>query len=297
MGAPKLSVVSSVGFDYAKAFSRNLGWITPEEQQVLRQSTIGIAGLGGVGGFYCESLARLGVGKFVIADFDEFEIHNFNRQMGASISSLGKKKAEVLRDRILDINPEASVHVYTGGLQAGDIDAFVASIDLYIDALDFYVYDLRTQLIPKIQAAGKYSITAAPLGMGTSLIVFGPKSMSFNKYFRLHEGKSELEKALRFLLGLAPSMMHRKALAFQEAVDMANHKVPSTNMGCFLCAGVAVTTALKVLLKRGPILEAPWVLHFDAYLNQTKKTYTPFGNGFWINKIKIWVIKKILKIS
>ena len=66
-------------FDYNVAFSRNIGWLTPDEQTKLRNSRIAIAGLGGVGGSHLLTLARLGIGKFNIADFDRFELHNSKR--------------------------------------------------------------------------------------------------------------------------------------------------------------------------------------------------------------------------
>jgi tRNA A37 threonylcarbamoyladenosine dehydratase len=68
-------------FDYSSAFSRNIGWVTADEQAKLRDSRVAIAGLGGVGGPHLLTLARLGVGKFNIADFDRFELQNFNRQI------------------------------------------------------------------------------------------------------------------------------------------------------------------------------------------------------------------------
>lgn len=65
-------------FDYSKAFARNLGLVQPDEQHRLQQSVVAIAGLGGVGGVHLTTLARLGIGGFHIADFDSFEIQNFN---------------------------------------------------------------------------------------------------------------------------------------------------------------------------------------------------------------------------
>ena len=67
-------------FSYDEAFSRNLGWVTEAEQARLRRTRVCIAGLGGVGGVYLLTLARLGIGAFSIADFDSFALANFNRQ-------------------------------------------------------------------------------------------------------------------------------------------------------------------------------------------------------------------------
>jgi len=92
-------------FDYQLAFDRNIGWVTEPEQQVLRSKRVAIAGMGGVGGVHVVTLARLGVQRFNIADFDTFDIANFNRQVGATMSSLGRPKADVLAEMVRDINP------------------------------------------------------------------------------------------------------------------------------------------------------------------------------------------------
>lgn len=74
-------------FDYNEAFSRNLGVVSPDQHQRLRNATVAIAGMGGVGGDYLISLVRAGVGGFHLAEFDEFELVNFNRQYGANMGT------------------------------------------------------------------------------------------------------------------------------------------------------------------------------------------------------------------
>src|SRR5437764_7307201 len=83
-------------FCYKEAFSRNLGWLTEWEQQALRHKRIAIAGMGGVGGFHLLTLARFGIGAFNIADMDKFELVNFNRQIGATMETIGRPKAQVM---------------------------------------------------------------------------------------------------------------------------------------------------------------------------------------------------------
>ena len=82
----------NANFNYEEAFSRNIGWLTEDEQQLLRGKRIAIAGLGGVGGSHLLTLSRLGVGAFNIADLDTFELANMNRQAGASMATLGAGK-------------------------------------------------------------------------------------------------------------------------------------------------------------------------------------------------------------
>jgi hypothetical protein len=98
--------IATHSFDYSAAFSRNIGWVTEPEQAALRSARIAIAGLGGVGGAHLLTLCRLGIAQFNIADFDHFEVHNFNRQAGASMPFLGQPKVDVLAQLALDVNPE-----------------------------------------------------------------------------------------------------------------------------------------------------------------------------------------------
>src|SRR6186713_2900679 len=77
---------------YERAFQRNLGLISDDEQQVLRRACVAVAGAGGVGGLHLLALARMGIGRFHLADYDTFEVSNFNRQFGATVSSIGQSK-------------------------------------------------------------------------------------------------------------------------------------------------------------------------------------------------------------
>src|SRR3954470_7275001 len=103
VGAPQAPLPEA--FSYAAAFDRNIGWLTDWEQLTLRGKRVAIAGMGGVGGFHLLTLARLGVGPFHIADLDRFEIENFNRQVGATMASVGRPKVEVLAEMARAINP------------------------------------------------------------------------------------------------------------------------------------------------------------------------------------------------
>ena len=77
-------------------FSRNIGLLSEDEQKKLFAATVAVAGAGGVGGLHILTLARLGIGSFKIADPDAFEDVNVSRQFGASASTFGRNKAEIL---------------------------------------------------------------------------------------------------------------------------------------------------------------------------------------------------------
>ena len=280
-------------FDYGAAFSRNLGWVTEAEQQILRSKRIAIAGLGGVGGSHLLTLTRLGIGSFTIADLDIFEQENFNRQAGASMRHVGREKIDVLEELALDINPELRLVKFSTGVDIENLDAFLDGVDLYVDALDFFAVEIRQAVFAACAQKGIPAITAAPLGMGVAFLAFLPGQMTFEEYFRL-EGQPEDEQLLRFLLGLSPAMLQVSYLVDDTRLDLNAHKGPSTPMACELCAGMAGTHALKILLNRGVVPAAPRGLHFDAYRNKTAKTWRPMGNNNPIQRLGLKIARKCL---
>lgn len=264
-------------FNYNTAFSRNIGWVTDAEQQTLRNARVAIAGMGGVGGIHLLTLARLGIGKFNISDFDTFDQVNFNRQAGASMSTLGRSKVKVMAEQALDINPELDIRVFPQGVNPENLDDFFKDVDLYVDGLDFFVFEAREAVYGACERLKIPAVIAAPLGMGTAVINIIPGKMSFEEYFRF-SGVPLEEKALRFLLGLSPAMLQRGYLMDRSTVDLAARRGPSTAMACQLCAGAAATEALKILLQRGKVLSAPHGYQFDAYRNKLIHTWRPGGN-------------------
>ena len=172
-----------MSFDYHEAFSRNLGWVTETEQEILRNKRIAIAGMGGVGGSHLLTLTRLGIGEFNLADFDQFELANFNRQAGASMPHLGRNKLEVMAELARGINPGLKLEQFPAGIDANNLDAFLEEVDLYVDSLDFFAIDIRRAVFAACHAKGIPAITAAPLGMGAAVVCFFPGQMSFENYF------------------------------------------------------------------------------------------------------------------
>jgi molybdopterin/thiamine biosynthesis adenylyltransferase len=280
-------------FDYDAAFSRNIGWVTETEQALLRTRRIAIAGLGGVGGSHLLTLARLGIGRFNISDLDSFELANFNRQAGASLRRVDHPKVEVLSEMALDINPELQINAFPEGVNRENLDRFLEDVDLYVDGLDFFALEARRAVFSACAEKGIPAITAAPLGMGATLLNFLPGKMTFEEYFQL-EGHSEDEQLLRFLFGLSPAMLQMPYLVDDSRVDLANHKGPSTSMACELCAGMAASHALKILLNRGKVPAVPRGIHFDAYRNKLVFTWRPGGNSNPLQKLGLKIVRRKL---
>lgn len=282
-------------FSYSAAFDRNIGWLTEGEQERLRHKRIAIAGMGGVGGSHLLTLARLGIGKFHISDFDQFELGNFNRQAGATMSTVGHAKVDVLASMARDINPDAEIEIFPDGINAGNVDRFFQNVDLYVDGLDAFAFDARELVFAYCAEHRIPATTVAPLGMSAALLNFMPGGMTFEQYFRL-SGCSDEEKAIRFLVGFAPALLHRRYLVDAARVNLAERRGPSTGIACELCAGVASSEALKILLGRGKVWAAPHAIQFDGYRNRAAHTWRPGGNRNPLNRLAIAIAKHQLGI-
>lgn len=129
----------------------------------LSESRVAVFGVGGVGGFVCEALARSGVGKLALIDGDTVAKSNINRQIIALQSTVGKHKAEVMKDRILDINPNAEVEALNIFLNSETVSTIdFTQFDYIVDAVD----DIKAKvLLAKIADENKIPIIAA-MGAG-----------------------------------------------------------------------------------------------------------------------------------
>ena len=287
-------MAATISFDYDSAFSRNIGWVTQTEQAKLKRSRIAIAGLGGVGGAHFLTLARLGISQFNIADFDDFDVQNLNRQAGAFMPFMGDPKIDTVARMALDINPEIDLRLFPQGVKPDNVDEFLRGVDVYVDGLDFFALPARRMVFAKCHEKGIPALTAAPLGMGVAFLYFRPDGMSFEQYFKV-EGYESQEQYARFIAGLSPTMVQRDYLVAPEAVNFQEKRGPSTIMACDLCAGVMGTSVLKLLLQRGTIKAAPWGMQFDAYHQKLKLTWRPFGNSNPLQRLLLKFIRPKLR--
>lgn len=287
-----LSLVSGpIAFPYDLAFDRNLGFVTDFEQLALRAKRVAIAGMGGVGGVHLLTLARLGVGAFTIGDFDHFEFANFNRQVGATLATIGRSKAAVLEEMALAINPELRIIRFDSGVTREAVDDFLRGVDLFVDGLDFFELAIRSLVFERCAALGIPAVTAAPIGMGVAFIAFHPRGMTFNQYFRL-DGQPEQEQHLRFLLGLSPKILASRYLVDPTRVDLARHKGPSTIAACQICAGFTAAAVARLLLGRAGPRPAPYNYQFDPYAARFHVTRLAFGNAGPLQRLKLAVARR-----
>jgi len=143
----------------ADQFSRTELLIGKEGIEKLQKAKVAVFGIGGVGSYTVEALARAGIGHLVIVDYDKYDITNINRQLGAMHSTIGKYKVDVMKDRILDINPTAIVEAYRPDkIKDEEISLINSTVTYVVDAID--TMPNKIKLIEKCKQENVNVITA-----------------------------------------------------------------------------------------------------------------------------------------
>ena len=134
-------------------FSRTELLLGTEAIERLQKARVAVFGIGGVGGYVCEALVRSGVGAFDLIDDDKVCLSNLNRQIIATHSSVGKYKVDVMKERMLDINPDVEVRTYASFFLPENADNFpFAEYDYVVDAID--TVTAKIALVMKCQEMG-----------------------------------------------------------------------------------------------------------------------------------------------
>ena len=150
-----------------KNFTTRTGLIIGDEGiNKLKNSNVIVFGVGGVGSFAAEAIARAGVGNLTIVDFDDVDITNINRQLPALHSTVGKYKVEVMKDRILDINPDINIKAIREVYIKDTSESILCeNYDYVVDAIDMVTSKIH--LIETCKNKGLEIISS--MGMGNKL--------------------------------------------------------------------------------------------------------------------------------
>lgn len=256
----------AIRFDYAAAFSRNLGVLQESEQSRLRETTIALAGLGGAGGAHLEVLLRLGVQAFHLADPDRFELANFNRQWGASMETVGRTKVETMARLARQINPEVRLRHFPDGVTPENVTEFLDGSELAVDAIDFFNIEARRMLMANCRSRQITALLAAPVGFGASVLVFPAVGASFDEHFGFRDGMTRTEQLMAFAVGLGFGLTED---IDPSRVDLRHGKGPALGSACLLAAAMTATEIVKLLGGRALAPVGPYGFAFDPFRRQT----------------------------
>lgn len=232
-------------------FSRNLGIMSEEEVEKLHKTTIAIAGCGCIGGFSAELLARMGVGKLILADPDTFDVSNINRQCAATHHTVGQKKAEALKAHLLTINPGMDIECYLEGVNETNVDKFVEEADYIVDAIDYFAFPESVALHRAGRRLNLFITTAVALGFGTAVMTFSPEGLKLEEYVGISEDATikELEGQTFPPTGYSQILPE---YATEEKIGewLAQKRIPTISVGQALGPGVLVSKMVLHLLDR-----------------------------------------------
>ena len=207
----------------------------------LKAAKFLVCGAGAVGGFAIEALARMGAGSFIIADCDEFEESNINRQLGALSSTIGMKKTEAWRDRILQINPFAKVEIADCFIDKNTVSQLLgAGADVAVDAIDTLAS--KFELLKEAHLRGAKIVSS----MGAARRK-NPESVKCAPVLKTKGCPlaSRIRKSFR-ALGLKPSFM---CVYSDEACEDSTHRASgSAESKKVVGSGVVVTGIFGLML-------------------------------------------------
>ena len=290
---------------------RNMGFWSESTQRAILDTEVAIAGNGGTGNLVGMELARIGIQRFKIADPEVFDDVNSNRVMGARIETIGMNKAEILKNDILDINPDAEISVYSKGVDLDNVEEFLSSADIVLNGLELTRPELGTMLARQARNR-KVKGVSSPIpmvdveyighaGQGT---VFDPSSnVTFEKFMGIKGGEGvPLDEIIgqsidpSFYLAYLPPYGDLKTL---EAIKNGS-PLPSNMIGAGVAAQIGLSEILKLVRKKAgergiKPTYASAVRWYDAYTNESG--YTQYPKMSYYRHLGVLVLNNLLGVN
>ena len=238
---------------YQEFTSRNQGYIANGLQAYIGSTTILIAGCG-LGSVSAEVAVRTGFKKFILVDGDTVGVSNLNRQI-FNFSDVGKFKAQALKERLLGINPEAEIEIYTTWLNETNAAEIVSKADLIFETIDFLDIKAIGSVHEAAAALFKPVISSFSCAWGTFSVAFMPGCMTFKEFIGLSDAIPENINIVDIYRNMIARFSDRLPVEFLETTDNLFKKMKSgimcpasqLSVGVNCTAAVMVTLAVRIL--------------------------------------------------
>lgn len=257
--------------------SRNWGFVTQGEQHRLTSLRVAVAGCGGDGGLVVETLARLGVRSFALADPETFAAENLNRQNGCDTTTLGRPKAEVLAELVGRIAPSATVDIFGAGVTPDNVEAFLDGADVVVDEVEYTRPEVAVCLARAARRRDLSVVSGLNVGFGALVSTFLPTGVTLERCLGLDEQASVAELRgvqvpLRRWVPRLPSYVDASTL---RRVDRGEVSAPSVAPGVALAAGLVTSEVFAVVTGRRPAVAAPGAFWVDALSMRSRRIRFP----------------------
>lgn len=258
--------------------SRNIGLLSVDEQRHLQEATVAITGVGGVGGFPAERLARLGVGRLKLADPEFFVMSDGNRQFGANAKTVGRPKVDVLGEILAEINPRLLIERFPDGVTQENVSTLVKESDIIIDAIEFFSFGPRVHLYREARRQGVTVILSGAVAFAAPLLVFTPEAMTMEEYFKLDD-QGRPHDFLAILQQLCPRLP--TYVPSEMGLRMLRREMPISTLSptCALAGVLLASEALLLLLGKRPPVVVPRCTVVDLFAREFITVNTTTGEG------------------
>jgi hypothetical protein len=283
-------------FDYFEIFQRNIGILTKDEQVKLQRSAVLIAGIGGVGGPSALTLARMGIGRLILADLDAYSVSNLNRQMPSRLDDIGKPKTHIVASHIRDIHPFIDVVTADEGITKRNVDDLVQRSDLVITSMDGCMTMVLQQALQRHEKMG---VTASPMLNTIVATCFPPGGNYLSEIYPFDVDESNLEQSNRLYYAWIERMTRNKSL-FQPGY------FPVISAGTVTAAGFIGFFVVNYLARCDmffPAFPTTKVLNTKSMKMKTEHRVAhlffkvfrlfPFTRDLFVKRIKIQVERKL----
>lgn len=232
---------------YEELFSRNLGIFTPEQQERIRGLRIAVAGCGGLGAPVAHLLARLGVCELRLADPEDFEPSNINRQWAAYVDTLGMNKASAVAAELQRINPDIHVRVFADGLLDENLSDFLDGADAVIDALEFFELELELHLHDAARRRSQWVFAAQGFLELNSGFAIDPLGVQLLDRIGAVGGDTAILRAVQACFPVLPEGVTVSDI--EESITKGVTSLPSWCVPPVLGAAMVVSDVVSVLVK------------------------------------------------
>lgn len=218
---------------YAARTDRNIGWITEQEQGMLREATVGLASVGGIGGAVAMMLLRSGVGNLKLADLDTFDTSNLNRQFGATRATIDVPKIRAVTKELRAITDDVNLTLYPTGITEETVEHFLDGCDIVLDGIDFWAVGARVLLQKRARERGIPVLNCSTVGYGSRIFLFDPKGPSMEDCLGMSydEAKRYEEMAYSGQLSKSDRLKVASAIAIGLLPEPPSYADPSAPAG------------------------------------------------------------------
>ena len=246
---------------YKERCQRQIGIMDEEGLELIHGAGVAVAGLG-MGGSIFINLVRLGIGRFHVADPDNFERSNANRQREAKEDTVGVRKDDALIAEARRINPAVQIKTFPKGVQPDNVAEYLEGMDFLVDVVDIWAMPAKLAVNAEARRRGVVTASCATLGFGCSVIIFDHKGPSFAELSGMDPALDPLVNLDRFGRFIAPEIPAYMMAQVRKAMARQGH-IPFVVSGVEAAGAMCSAEVARHLLGMGGGVVAPKGVYLD----------------------------------